>query len=149
MTAFFLFILIMIFPVLALGQPYIYPNKGQNQQQQSKDRYECHTWAVGQTGFDPSRPQTVQATAPAQPQGQVLRGATRGAALGAVGGAIAGDAGTGAAAGAAMGGLFGAMRRMDQARASQQSYQVVNAEGRAAYDRALGACLEGRGYTVR
>lgn len=32
----------------------IYPAKGQSDDQLSKDRYECHRWAVGQTGFDPS-----------------------------------------------------------------------------------------------
>ena len=37
------------------SQIYIYPAKGQNQQQQDKDRYECHSWAVQQTGFDPSK----------------------------------------------------------------------------------------------
>jgi hypothetical protein len=148
MYAIFLAMSLLLLPAMALGQPYIYPTRGQNQQQQSKDRYECHTWAVGQTGFDPSRPQVVQAPAP-QPEGQVLKGAARGAALGAVGGAIAGDAGRGAAAGAAMGGLFGAMKRMDQARSTQQTYQTVNTQQRSAYDRALAACLEGRGYTVR
>lgn len=37
-------------------QFYVYPKKGQSAQQQAKDRYECHHWAVGQTGFDPSQP---------------------------------------------------------------------------------------------
>ena len=32
----------------------IYPAKGQSQEQLDKDRYECHVWAVSQTGFDPS-----------------------------------------------------------------------------------------------
>ena len=36
---------------------FIYPAKGQDQAQQDKDRYECHSWAVQQTGFDPSKPQ--------------------------------------------------------------------------------------------
>jgi hypothetical protein len=35
---------------------FIYPRHGQNSEQQSKDRYECHRWAVSQTGFDPSEP---------------------------------------------------------------------------------------------
>ena len=34
-------------------QQFIYPSKGQNAQQQSRDKYECHAWAVQQTGFDP------------------------------------------------------------------------------------------------
>lgn len=31
-----------------------YPAQGQSADQQGRDRYECHTWAVGQSGFDPS-----------------------------------------------------------------------------------------------
>lgn len=31
-----------------------YPARGQTPEQQSRDRYECHTWAVGQSGFDPA-----------------------------------------------------------------------------------------------
>jgi hypothetical protein len=33
---------------------FVYPNKGQSADQQAKDRYECHRWAVDQTGFDPT-----------------------------------------------------------------------------------------------
>jgi hypothetical protein len=135
----------------AFGQ-YIYPSKGQSPEQQNRDRYECHTWAVQQTGFDPTRPQTAQAPTAPPPGAPVVKGAARGAAVGAVGGAIAGDAGRGAAAGAAMGGLLGGMKRMDQAKAqSQQQAQQQNmtAQQQEGYNRALGACLEGRGYTVR
>ena len=145
-------LLTLIFPAIAMGDVYIYPNKGQNEQQQSKDRYECHTWAVQQTGFDPTKPQTAQAPSAPPPGKPVLKGAARGAAVGAVGGAIAGDAGTGAAAGAAVGGLLGGMKRMDQAKAqNQQQAQQQNAvaQQQAGYNRAVGACLEGRGYTVK
>ncbi|KJK00623.1 hypothetical protein UB43_15365 [Pseudomonas sp. 21] len=31
-----------------------YPASGQSPEQQSRDRYECHSWAVGQSGFDPA-----------------------------------------------------------------------------------------------
>ena len=34
---------------------FIYPRNGQTPEQQSADRYECHSWAVSQTGFDPTR----------------------------------------------------------------------------------------------
>jgi hypothetical protein len=34
---------------------FIYPRKGQSEEQQAKDRYECHTWAVGQIGWDPTQ----------------------------------------------------------------------------------------------
>ena len=35
---------------------FLYPRKGQSEQQQAKDRYECHRWAVSQTGYDPIQP---------------------------------------------------------------------------------------------
>jgi hypothetical protein len=35
---------------------YAYPKGGQSMEQQTKDRDECHKWAVGQTGYDPSQP---------------------------------------------------------------------------------------------
>ena len=35
---------------------FVYPKNGQSQEQQSRDRYECHRWAADQTGFDPTRP---------------------------------------------------------------------------------------------
>lgn len=31
-----------------------YPTKGQSANQQGRDRSECHTWAVNQSGFDPA-----------------------------------------------------------------------------------------------
>jgi hypothetical protein len=35
---------------------FIYPKNGQNEEQQARDRYECHSWASGQSGFDPTQP---------------------------------------------------------------------------------------------
>jgi hypothetical protein len=32
---------------------FAYPRNGQSAEQQSTDRYECHTWSKDQTGFDP------------------------------------------------------------------------------------------------
>lgn len=141
---------------------YAYPAKGQSQAQQDRDRYECHSWAAKQTGFDPSRSQAAASDRPAAsntpipPQGHVVRGAARGATLGAVGGAIAGNAGTGAAAGAAMGGLAGGMRRRQQRLQQNQQQQQATSQAaansqqsqRTAYHRAMAACLTGRGYTV-
>ena len=136
---------------------YIYPSKGQSPQQQDKDRYECHTWAVQQTGFDPSRanpgnPNYLDPQAAQPSQRHVVRGAGRGAALGAVGGAIAGDAGKGAAAGAAMGGVSGVFKRRDERQQQAVSQQQQQAQAQASqinsYQRALAACLQGRGYNV-
>ncbi len=36
------------------NQLFIYPRNGQTADQQSKDKYECHASAMGQTGFDPT-----------------------------------------------------------------------------------------------
>jgi hypothetical protein len=36
------------------GRLMVYPNKGQSEEQQAKDRYECHRWAVNESGIDPS-----------------------------------------------------------------------------------------------
>ena len=142
------------------AQPFIYPQKGQTPQQQSQDQGECTTWATQQTGFNPlSAP---RATAP-MPQGgneSVGGGAVRGAAGGALGGAligaIAGDAGKGAAIGAAGGGLFGGARTRNQNRQAQQQQEqwaqqqaAQQQQGRANFNRAFSACMEGRGYQVR
>lgn len=35
---------------------FVYPRAGQSDDQMAKDRYECHRWAVDQTGFDPTKP---------------------------------------------------------------------------------------------
>jgi Glycine zipper len=168
-------VVLLALPILAaataLAQSddvFMYPAKGQSQAQQEKDRYQCHSWAVQQTGFDPTRTSQAPVGAPPPPptyqptQRHVLKGGARGAALGAVGGAIAGDAGKGAAAGAAMGGLVGGFRRRDERRqqyeqhqAAQQQYmqqqaahQSAQQGQRATYNRAMAACLQGRGYTV-
>ena len=154
-----LFILLLAGSAVAQsGDLYIYPAKGQNKTKQDEDRYDCHSWAVSQTGFDPSKPQanTPNSSGNQQyrpSQAHVLKGGARGAALGAVGGAIAGDAGKGAAAGAAMGGLAGGFHRRDE-RKQQASQQQANAQSvqqnqQSSYNRAFASCLEGRGYTVK
>lgn len=137
--------LLAVLPVHA--QLMIYPMKGQSNEQQSKDRYECHVWAVQQSGFDPTSAQATQPTPQTQQGGQVVRGGARGAAMGAAVGAIAGDAGKGAAIGAAAGGIRGGFKRLDQNRAAAQTtYQ--SAPGQNAYDQAIKACLSGRSYSV-
>jgi hypothetical protein len=46
---------------------FVYPRQGQNAEQQASDEYECHRWAVGQSGFDPT--DTATATAVGQADG--------------------------------------------------------------------------------
>ena len=138
-------------------KPYIYPNRGQSAKQEQFDRGQCYSWAVQQSGFDPANPRVATAPppTPGAPQGGLFRGAAGGAALGAVGGAIGGNAGEGAAIGAAVGGLFGLMRRAEwseqqqqqQSNYAEQQQWALN-QGHANYNRAFGACMAGRGYTV-
>jgi hypothetical protein len=123
----------------AAAQTYYYPSKGQDPSQQSRDQAECGNWAYQQTGYRPGAPSPEPA-----PQGGAFRGATRGAAVGAIGGAIGGNAGKGAAIGAATGGVIGGMRRAEQTR----QVEAQQAQGTSAYNRALAACMQGRGYSV-
>jgi len=131
--------------------PFVYPSQGQSNNQMEQDKYSCYQWAKGQTGFDPMQAPTATAPPPAT-RGGALRGAAGGAALGAAVGAIAGDAGKGAAIGAASGGIIGGARRA-RSNQEQQQYAQQQAAGyeqaRSEYNRAWGACMEGRGYTVK
>jgi hypothetical protein len=68
---------------------FVYPRQGQSEELQAKDRYECHSWAVSQTNFDPTQ-------------------------------SSAGDI-----------------------------PEALRNQMRADYQRAQGACLDGRGYTVK
>jgi hypothetical protein len=40
----------------AASELIVYPRNGQTEQQLGKDKFECHRWAVSQTGFDPTQP---------------------------------------------------------------------------------------------
>jgi hypothetical protein len=139
-------------PASATTEILMYPKKGQSQAQQDKDRYECHSWAKGQTGYDPTAPPPMAAAPAPAPQGGAVRGGARGAAVGAIGGAIGGDAGKGAAIGAGVGAAGGAMKRgagerqQGQAQAAQSA---ANQQGMDSYKRAMSVCLEGRNYAVK
>jgi uncharacterized protein YcfJ len=136
----------------------IYPSKGQSAEQQEKDKFECYTWAKGQSGFDPMQAPTTSTPPPQQtePKSGLVKGAARGALVGTAVGAIAGDTGKGAAIGAASGGLAGRMKRRNQETQQKiaekqwaQKETAQYAQKRSTYDRAYSACLEGKGYTVK
>jgi hypothetical protein len=135
----------------AQQEPIVFPARGQNADMMEQDKYSCYQWAKGQTGFDPMQAPTATAPPP-QKKGGALRGAAGGAALGAAVGAIAGDAGKGAAIGAASGGIIGGARR-HRSNKEQEQYSQQQAAGyeqqRNEYNRAWGACMEGKGYTVK
>src|SRR5262245_60755726 len=140
----------------------VYPGSGQDATQQAKDEGECYAWAKQQTGIDPT---AAPAAAPAAeaPRGGAVKGAARGAARGAAVGAVGEDdrvrdegnldAGEGAAAGAAAGAVKG---RRAQKKASkqaeaqaEQAAQSEDATRKDTFKKSWGACLEGRGYSVK
>jgi hypothetical protein len=133
---------------------YVYPSKGQSQQKQKEDEFECYKWAVSQSGIDPLNLPKVEAP-PEQtgPTGGAVVGAAKGAAAGAAIGAIAGDAGKGAAIGAVAGGLAGRRQgKQAQAQANEQGKQQAAAQEQAMKDsfkKAFSVCIEGKGYTVK
>ena len=137
---------------------FVYPANGQSPEQTDRDRYECHNWAVQQTGVDPSRadanPYARVIVQPANPPGT-------GTAVGAISGAILGSIIAGprnAGAGLVLGGVTGAIvgsaadaNAQSQAQQTQAQINQSQAAGRAqadSYRRAIGACLQGRGYTI-
>ena len=155
---------IFLVTTTAWGQDLmIYPANGQSDDQMEKDKYECYTWAKGQTGFDPMQTPKASSPPPSQEKKSVGGAVAVGGALGAAGGAIIGGitggskrVGKGAAIGALSGGALGGMRSSRQnSQAEQQRKQWEQdqarqyAQQRNAYNRAFSACLEGRGYTVK
>jgi hypothetical protein len=144
-------------PAPSSAAPIIYPSKGQNAQQQEKDKTDCYGWARQQTGYDPAAAQQQQQAAAQQGAGTTggggaVGGAAKGAAAGAAVGAITGDAGTGAAVGAGAGAVASSHKKRKQAEAQQQAaqqQQAATSQQLAQYEKAFGACMEGRGYTVK
>lgn len=144
-------------PVPPPQRVFVYPANGQSPEQTERDRYECHLWAVQQTGVDPSRDNNAYeqvVVQPANPPGS-------GTAAGAIGGAILGaiiagprNAGAGLVIGGATGAIVGSAadaNAQSQAKQTQAQINQSAAAGRAradSYRRAIGACLTGRGYTI-
>jgi hypothetical protein len=143
-------------------QIVVYPAKGQSAEQTERDRYDCHVWAVQQSGFDPSAPGVPAGqrviVQPANPPGT-------GTAVGAIAGAILGAAIAGprnAGAGLLFGGITGAAvgTASDANAQAQANYEQSrldagynaaagqSAQGAANYRRAISACLDARGYTT-
>lgn len=130
-------------------KPIVYPAKGQSAQQQQADDGACYGWAKSNTGIDPAAVAAAPPPPAAGPQGERVKGAARGAAGGAVIGAIAGDTGQGAAIGAVAGTMAGGRRARQNEAAQQQAATSGKQQQIATFYRAYGACMEGRGYTVK
>jgi hypothetical protein len=140
----------------------VYPAKSQDAAKQAADEGECYTWARQQTGIDPTAAPTPVAAAEV-PRGGAVKGAARGAAKGAVVGSVGDDdrtrdegnldAGEGAGAGAAAGAVKGRRaqkkaRKQAEAQA-EQATQTQDTQKKDTFKKAWGACLEGRGYSVK
>ncbi|MFL5457131.1 MAG: YMGG-like glycine zipper-containing protein [Myxococcales bacterium] len=133
---------------------YAFPAKEQTKEIQDKDEYDCYGWAKQNTGIDP-----LVAAPPADPaqaqqkSGGAVKGAAKGAAVGAAVGAIAGDAGKGAAIGATAGGVGGRSKQKQQNAAAEEKaaadQKLAAANTKTEFNKAFGACLEGKGYTVK
>jgi hypothetical protein len=128
----------------------VMPIRGQSADQLRRDRYECHNWAVEQTGSVPlAAPvaQEVGKQADRAKRAERVQRVIAGAAIGgALGGLIRGvndkDPDNGVLAGAAVGAAVGAATGERGRKNGEQEAPASD------YLRALTACLEGRGYTV-
>jgi len=153
-----------LFGIVALAQDLVvYPAKGQSNEQLEKDKFECYSWAKGQTGFDPMQMPTASSPAPSKGDKSVAGGVVGGGLLGGVGGAVIGGiasgksgAKKGAAIGGLSGGALGGMRSSSQnkqANAKREQWEREQAsqymQQRNLYNRNYAACLEGRGYSVK
>ena len=151
-------------PVAGATTPmYFYPERGQAESQQDRDRYECYRWAVNETGADPGMTTLrqsyaeLQVTPPLRDGSGVVAGAATGALLGAV---VSGprQAGGNAVIGAIFGAVLGASAQESRAQfienqqaRRQQAAVAANAAARAPVEyfrRAMSACMSGRGYRV-
>jgi hypothetical protein len=146
-----------------MTQVFFYPKEGQTADRQSRDQYECYNWAIQQTGFDPSQSSIPSErrvkVVPMPPPGHDTAAlAIAGAVLGAL---IAGPrhAAVGALIGGGSGAAAGAVsdvtrqqyaQQMEEAYANRDQALDARYEGKARdFRRAMGACLEGRGYSVK
>jgi hypothetical protein len=121
------------------------PQRGQSADQARRDRYECHNWAVEQTGVVPlaAPPEDEDDRARrAERIARVLNGVAIGSAIGGLVRATQDrNPAHGVLAGAAVGAAVGAAT-------TPAARRGVEDDSDGEYLRALSACLEGRGYTV-
>ena len=134
---------------------FVYPQKQQDKNLQSKDEGECYGSAKQQSGIDPANLAASSQPAQAQktPKGGGAKGAAGGAAAGAAIGAVAGDAGKGAAIGATAGAIRGRRAQKKAKKQAQQQAQqqetTAQQQNLDAFKRAMSACLDARGYSVK
>lgn len=138
---------------------YFYPERGQPAALQDRDRYECYRWAVRQTGTDPGMTPVRDVPPPYRREGpppgaDVVAGAATGAVLGA---AVSGprNAGGNMVIGAIFGAMVGAAagdarnRAIEQDERRRDDYAARANAPTEDFRRAVGACMQGRGYAVQ
>jgi hypothetical protein len=151
-------------PEAAAAPPpmYFYPERGQDEARQERDRYECYRWAVGQSGFDPGMtPVTLQPQMPPVPVPRDGSAVAAGAMAGAVIGSVTSSrhsSGGATVIGAIFGAALGAMAQESRAQAAEQVNAARGQSNQAArqaalapldgFRRAMSACMLGRGYRV-
>lgn len=137
---------------------FVFPGEDQSAEVQSADEAACYAWAQNATGTNPIQIEEEAAEPVAAPQQSVASGAGRGILRGAARGALIADIADentshGAWAGAVVGSARGAQRqqvRNDVSRSMATAEQQADADqARAEFNKAMTACLEGKGYTVR
>lgn len=137
---------------------YFYPDRGQSAERQDRDRYECYRLAVRDSGVDPGMTPVSRPWSPPPPRAtrdgaDVVGGAATGAIVGA---AVSSPrhAGQNAVIGAVFGALLGAAVQESRAQAAEAAAaRQAEAAARARqplndFRRAMGACMQSRGYTV-
>lgn len=157
---------LLLFSIWLIGpawaqDPIFYPSKGQTDDQLEKDQYECYNWAKKKTGFDPMKTPTTKSAPPGKEEKVTGTGGSAliGGGAGAIIGGIAGG-GRGALTGGLIGGTGGALvgnarsseqREREERKRQEWERKEANryAGERNQYNRALGACMEGRGYSVK
>jgi hypothetical protein len=138
---------------------YFYPERGQSEAAQDRDRYECYRWAVRESGVDPGMTPVRQAAAPLPPARNPRDGVdvVGGAVTGAVVGAAMSSprhAGPNAAIGAVFGALLGAAAQesraqaVENAQARREAVWDTQQQAMNNFRRAMGACMQGRGYRI-
>ena len=131
---------------------FVYPGSGQDTAKQAQDENLCYAWARQQTGIDPTVAAPPVEAAEVQ-RGDAVKGAAGGAVVGTAVGAIVGETGEGAAVGAVAGAAKGRRERKKKKKEAeaqaQQATQNQETQRKDTFKKAWGACLEGRGYSVK
>jgi uncharacterized protein YcfJ len=131
---------------------FVYPGSGQDTAKQAQDENLCYAWARQQTGIDPTVAAPPVEAAEVQ-RGDTVKGAAGGAVVGTAVGAIVGETGEGAAVGAVAGAAKGRRERKKKKKEAevqaQQATQNQETQRKDTFKKAWGACLEGRGYSVK